>query len=249
MGQENILVNMFCLPPAGSSSSIYHTWNKHIPSGIKVIPLEYPGHGKKIQQALTHDPNTLAQILADEIKTYGNHPFILFGHSVGASVLWRIEQLLKTENIYNNLILLAVSGRPAPSYLKEMSRKSILTDQELINELKTYNNFPNEILNNPDALAFFLNIIKNDFMLSDHMLNDHINITEKPLLSLYGKDDPYINHHDMMEKWQDFSTNWLGAYAVEGDHFYFLDPSILIQTLTIISSNIFKILNTKISIR
>ncbi|MHA3081430.1 thioesterase II family protein [Acinetobacter sp. ANC 5502] len=249
MSQENILVNMFCLPPAGSSSSIYHSWNKHIPSGIKVIPLEYPGHGKKIRENLTHDPNQLAQILCDEIKAFGNHPFILFGHSVGASVLWRIENLLKTEKIYNNLILLAVSSRPAPSYLKIMNKKSILTDQELINELKIYNNLPSEILNNQDTLEFFIRIIKNDFMLSDNMLNDQISLTEKPLLSLYGKDDPYIDHHEMMEKWQDFSTIWLGAHAVAGDHFYFLDQATLIKTLAIISANIFKIFNTNINIR
>lgn len=249
MSQENILVNMFCLPPAGSSSSIYYSWNKHIPSGIKVIPLEYPGHGKKIQEQLTHDPNQLAHILLEEIKAFGNHPFILFGHSVGASVLWRIEHLLRTEKIYNNLILLAVSGRPAPSYLKIMSQKSILTDQELIDELKIYNNFPSEILNNQDALEFFMRIIKNDFLLSDNMLNDQIFVTEKPLLSIYGKEDPYIYHHEMMEKWQDFSKTWLGAHAVEGDHFYFLDQSILLKTLNIISSNLLKILNTKINIR
>lgn len=249
MSQENSLINMFCLPPAGSSSSIYHSWKQHIPLGIKVIPLEYPGHGKKIQENLTHDPNQLAQILCNEIKAFGNHPFILFGHSVGASVLWRIENLLKKEKIYNNLILLAVSSRPAPSYLKIMNKKSISTNQELIDELKIYNNFPIEILNNQDAFNFFIKIIRNDFMLSDNMLNDQISITEKPLLSLYGKDDPYIYHHEMMEKWQDFSTNWLGAHAMAGGHFYFLDQPILINTLTIISENIFKIFNTNINIR
>ncbi|WP_111894462.1 thioesterase II family protein [Acinetobacter sp. MB5] len=249
MDQENILVNMFCLPSAGSSSSMYHSWNKYMPSGIKIIPLDYPGHGKKIRENLTHDPHQLAHQLCEEIKTFGNYPFILFGHSVGAAVMWRIENLLRTEDIYANLILLVVSGRPAPSYLKDMGKKSILNDDELINELKVYNNFPSEILNHPDALEFFIKIIKNDFMLNDNMLIDKIPLTQKPLLSIYGKDDPYIHHHTMMEEWDEYSSAWLGAHAVSGDHFYFLDHAILLDTLNIIYSHLLKILNTKINIR
>ena len=46
----------------------------------------------------------------------------------------------------------------------------IIDDEKIIDELKRYNNFPDEILNNQDALTFFLKIIRNDFYLSDQLL-------------------------------------------------------------------------------
>lgn len=39
---------------------------------IKVIALEYPGHGRKIQQPLSHDPDFLAHQFSLEILAYGN---------------------------------------------------------------------------------------------------------------------------------------------------------------------------------
>jgi surfactin synthase thioesterase subunit len=43
---------MFCLPPAGSSASIYHPWKKQISDNIRIIPIEYSGHGIKINEPL-----------------------------------------------------------------------------------------------------------------------------------------------------------------------------------------------------
>ncbi len=51
---------MFCLPPAGSSASIYHPWKKQISDNIRIIPIEYSGHGIKINESLIDEPDLLA---------------------------------------------------------------------------------------------------------------------------------------------------------------------------------------------
>ncbi|EGJ62648.1 hypothetical protein HMPREF0020_03651, partial [Acinetobacter baumannii 6013113] len=43
-----------------------------------------PGHGRKIQQPLSNNPDELAKQFTQEILSYGDVPFVLFGHSVGA---------------------------------------------------------------------------------------------------------------------------------------------------------------------
>lgn len=231
-------IHLFCLPSAGSSASIYSAWNKAIAGNIKVIALEYPGHGRKIQQQLSNDPDGLAEQFAQEILTYGDVPCVLFGHSVGASLIWEIEEKLKVSRVDHNLILKIVSARPSPHFQSLIHHYSDMTDGQIVQELKLYNNFPNEILNNPNALDFFLRIIKNDFILSDNMLKKPIQKSSVPLMSIYGKDDPYIQNHEIMQSWQDFSEQWLGAYAVRGDHFYFLNPEILQDTAEIIQNKI-----------
>lgn len=230
--------HLFCVPSAGSSASIYSAWNKAIADHIEVITLEYPGHGRKIQQKLTNDPDELAEQFVQEILNYGDIPFALFGHSVGASLIWKIEEKLKMINADQNLKLKIVSARPSPRFQSLIHHYSDMTDEQIVQELKLYNNFPDEILNNPSALDFFLNIIKNDFILSDNMLKKPIHKSSVPLMSIYGEDDPYIKNHEIMQSWQDWSTEWLGAYRVRGDHFYFLEESILQDTLQIIQDNI-----------
>lgn len=73
-----------------------------------------------------------------------------------------------------------------------MRYKHELTDEKIIDELKRYNNFPDEILNNQEALTFFLKIIRNDFYLSDQLLSEKIHKTEVPIVAFYGKQDPDI---------------------------------------------------------
>ena len=231
-------INLFCLPPAGSSASIYYNWNKYTDSKINIVPLEYPGHGRKIREPLTDQPQEIAQRFYEEIKAYSNQPFGIFGHSVGGSVLWHLEEKLKADTCYDDLKLLAISGRPAPKHLQHMAQKSQLTDQQLIQEVRSYNNFPEEILNNSDALNFFLNILKNDFKLSDNMLHDQPTQTHKPLLTLHGIDDPFIQNSQMMADWQAYSHQWLGHHALPGDHFYFLNHDTLLEMLNILSKHL-----------
>lgn len=238
-------IYLFCLPSAGSSASIYSAWTKAMTGNIQVIALEYPGHGRKIQQQLSNDPDGLAEQFAQEILTYGDVPYVLFGHSVGASLIWKIEEKLKVSHADHNLILKIVSARPSPHFQSLIHHYRDMTDGQIVQELKLYNNFPDEILNNPSALDFFLRIIKNDFILSDNMLKQPIQKSSAPLMSIYGQDDPYIQDHEIMQSWQDFSDQWLGAYRVRGDHFYFLDTDILQDTVSIIQDNIHQVIKTR----
>lgn len=216
-------VHLFCLPPAGSSASLYSSWNKLTSEKIKVIPLEYPGHGTLVRQRLTHDPDTLAELMIEKIMSYDDKPFALFGHSVGAALLWRIEKKLRNTWLNQQLKLLIVSGRPELEFTKDMKPKRFLTREGLIRALRQYNGVPDELLENQDAMDFFLNILRNDFHLNDMMLEDKVSITNTPLMAFYGKDDPDIRSYEQMNAWQAHSHNWLGCNPLTGGHFYFND--------------------------
>ncbi|AOA57306.1 hypothetical protein BFG52_02325 [Acinetobacter larvae] len=231
---------MFCLPSAGGSASMYRNWQHHpAATPFEIIPLEYPGHGLKITQQLIYHPEHLAEHLCQEILNYAiADDFILFGHSVGASLLWRIEAKLRHEPIYQKLRLLVISSRPAPYYLKQMQKYTDLDDQQLLRVLQHYNHFPDEIRSNPSALAFFLKIIRNDLHLSDAMLNDEISISSKAVMSVYGQQDPFIPQPAMMQDWQAYSTQWRQCHILTGDHFYFLEPDNLNQLLSVITEQL-----------
>lgn len=232
--------NMFCLPPAGSSASLYYSWKKLVADNIRIIPIEYSGHGIKINESLIDDPNLLASQIANEIQHYPETPFILFGHSVGAGLIWKVLNDLNKSPIIHQLKLIVISSRPEHHHIQHMRNKHELTDQKIIAELKRYNNFPDEILNNQDALTFFLRIIRNDFYISDQLLSETITKTDVPVMGFYGKEDPDISNKSMMDAWQQHTENWLGSIELEGDHFYFLKQDVLMQMLEKISQTVEK---------
>lgn len=223
--------HMFCLPPAGSSASIYHSWKKQISDHIVIIPIEYSGHGIKINEPLIDDPDLLAMQIVNEIQAYSDTSFILFGHSVGGGLIWKVLNHLSEKDMLDQLKLIVISSRPEHHHIQHMRYKHELTDEKIIDELKRYNNFPDEILNHPDALKFFLNIIRNDFHLSDRLLSESIHKTEVPVVAFYGKQDPDIPDKTMMDAWQQHTENWLGSIEFEGDHFYFLNAEIRVKML------------------
>ena len=227
--------NMFCLPPAGSSASIYHSWEKIISDNIRIIPIEYSGHGIKINEPLIDDPDLLASQIVDQISVHSGTPFILFGHSVGGGLIWKVLDHLAQKNVIDQLKLIVISSRPEHQYIQHMRYKHELSDEKIISELKRYNNFPDEILNNNEALAFFLKIIRNDFYISDQLLSESIDKTAVPIIAFYGKDDPDIPDQSVMDAWQQHTENWLGSVELTGDHFYFLNRHTLTQMLEKIS--------------
>lgn len=236
----NNCYHLFCLPPAGSSSAIYSAWKPVVAETcehrhIKVIPIEYSGHGSRSGQPLVNDPNVLAADIAQTIMSYKNIPYILFGHSVGGALLWTVIDHLRAQDALESLALVVVSSRPAPQYLQHICGRQHLTDDEIIEKLAHYNNFPPEILQNPAALNYFLTIIRNDFSVSDQLICQQVTKTPMsltaPLIVFYGIDDPDIEDEAMMQAWQAHSEVFLGCHALAGDHFYFLNPSSLAQML------------------
>lgn len=231
-------INLFCLPPAGSSASLYTNWDKLTPDTINVIPVEYPGHGSLVRQPLIKEPEKLANVIASKIQTYGEQGFAIFGHSVGAALIWRVEEILRTSTLRKHLKLLIVSGRPESEFSSKMQPKRFLSKEGLIKALRHYNSVPLELLENEDAMAFFLTILRNDFHLNDMMLQDIIPKTDTPLLALYGKNDPDIPFDEQMQAWQKHSKNWQGCYSYSGGHFFFNENTSLMLMLDQISITI-----------
>jgi surfactin synthase thioesterase subunit len=231
-------INLFCLPPAGSSTALFATWHQLVADNITIVPIEYPGHGTLVKQALTHSPEALTKHVVEKIQSYGDQPFILYGHSVGTAVAWRVEQAIRQTSLAGQLKLLVVSGRPELEYSSKMSAKRFLSREGLVRALCRYNAVPQELLQNDDAMDFFLTILRNDFHLNDNMLQDKIIQTNVPLMAFYGEDDPDIPSHQQMDAWQKHSTQWLGCTALAGEHFFFNNPESLKTMLNKICASV-----------
>lgn len=49
------LVSLLCLPCAGASATMYLRWRRLLPKWIQVVPVELPGRGGRLAEALVED--------------------------------------------------------------------------------------------------------------------------------------------------------------------------------------------------
>lgn len=237
MTTEAARMNLFCLPPGGCSATIYTPFKRQAAAQINVLALDYPGHGARAREPLQDDPEMLARDVLDAIEQAEPLPFALFGHSLGAALLWQVLALLESRPAIERLKLLVVSSRP-PRLFMNLPAKHNWSDQAIIDELSKYNATAPELLDNPQAREFFLRIMRNDFRLSHNIPVDPIGKTPKgravALLAVYGEQDPNIRDPEAMHHWRGHSERWLGCYPLPGDHFYFRRQASLEALLGIV---------------
>ena len=76
-------LDLYCLPCAGASASVYLRWRRRLPAWIEVLPLELPGRGMRLGEPLVEDFQTLVEQLCEEIAQ-GRHGGRQFGRQFGA---------------------------------------------------------------------------------------------------------------------------------------------------------------------
>lgn len=149
-------MKLFCFPHAGGSSSIYLKWNNVIEntSKLEIIPLEYKGHGYRMDEDFYNDFDEMVDDMLKCVsdKLVQGDPFMIFGHSMGAYVAFKIANLLEKKQIYAKHLFL--SGGAAPCYWTGNKKKvSDLPDDEFINEMISYGGIEDEYLDNPEYLS------------------------------------------------------------------------------------------------
>ena len=76
-------LDLYCLPCAGASASVYLRWRRQLPAWIEVLPLELPGRGMRLGEPLVEDFQTLVEQLCEEIAQ-GRHGGRQFSRQFGA---------------------------------------------------------------------------------------------------------------------------------------------------------------------
>lgn len=87
-------LDLYCLPCAGASASVYLRWRRRLPAWIEVLPLELPGRGMRLGEPLVEDFQTLVEQLCEEI-VQGRHGGRQFSRPFG-------DQSSARSNAYSN---------------------------------------------------------------------------------------------------------------------------------------------------
>lgn len=216
-------IRLYCLPHSGASAMVYSRWARKLPDWISVHPVELPGRGMRMAEALQTDMSDLVPQLAAEIgaKMSRYQPYALFGHSLGALVAFELAHALSQSGFASPKMLFA-SGTAAPTRREDYEDEYSVpkSDAELISDLRELQGTPEEVLANQELMDLTLPVMRADYLLCGNYKYEHTtkNKLGCPLHVLAGKDDKATK--EQLLAWHQETSSATGLSYFDGGHFF-----------------------------
>jgi medium-chain acyl-[acyl-carrier-protein] hydrolase len=214
-------LRLFVLPPAGGGSFIYHGWDEATPANVKVCPVHLPGRGGRLHEPAFTRLAPLVRSLGQAMSPYFNKRFALFGHSMGALVIFELSRYLRNEYGVEPQALF-VSGGRAPD-VPEGRKDYLLPDGEFVEMLRELNGTPAEILDNQEALQLLLPVIRADFEVIQTYEYSEGRPLSSPIVAFGGTSDAGTPQ-EVIRPWSRHTTGSFSLTMLPGGHF-FIDES------------------------
>lgn len=223
---------IFCFHYAGGTAGAFKPWE--ISAKVNFIPIELPGHGRRIREALTTSLPAICRDVASEIaqlmgteKSFGSS-FSLYGHSMGAIMAFCTAKLL-TDKYRLMPTCLQVSGRHAPMDEDPSSFRTSQGMDALIEELRLIGHTPAEFIEVKEFRNFFIPMIFNDYVLAEDYYYDGT-VLNLPIFAYCGREDSGADEN-AMKRWSQVTKNRFRIKSFSGDHFFIFEESAFFSDL------------------
>lgn len=223
---EAARVRLYCLPYAGAGHTAYHGWRDALPAQVALAPVCLPGRGMRTAEAHAASIEELATALAAAIARAARTEaprFALFGHSMGALLGFETARVLETVHGLSPTALV-MSGRGAPALPSARPPFSTLPDGAFADAIAAMGGMPAEIRETPEALAFFLPVLRADIALCERWRYRPGPRLGCPITVLGGQDDIHAPPA-MLAAWRDETLHDCRQQVFAGGHFFLHDAA------------------------
>ncbi|GII02106.1 thioesterase II family protein [Planobispora takensis] len=211
-------VHLYALPCAGGGPSAFRPWTRHLPPWMELRALTLPGRPGRHREPAHTDCDTAARALAAELAGQST-PYVVFGHSMGAMLGYRMVRELQSSG-GRPPELLAVAAWPVRGAVAQPDPRH--DDERFTASLRALGGLPEEIAGDPGALARTLPVARADFTLcASYAYRPEPPLTV-PVAAFCGTRDPVAPEADMAE-WRKHTTDFRGLRTYDGDHFFVRD--------------------------
>ena len=114
-------MRLFCLPPAGAGLDVFQPWAARFTGSIELCLPQLPGRDHRDAEASPRDAEALVADLASQLWPYLDRPFAIYGHSMGASLGFRLTQQLEAKGMAPAVLFL--SAERAPQYAEPLDEE------------------------------------------------------------------------------------------------------------------------------
>jgi medium-chain acyl-[acyl-carrier-protein] hydrolase len=210
-------IRLICCHHSGVGASTYYPWIKQIPNFVELNAIQLPGRETRFGETLLTNLDSVIEGLMKDFLKLLDKPYLLFGHSVGALIVYELSKKLQAESMPLPKTLI-ISGSRAP-HLPPLQNMHLLSENEFIEKLALYNGTPQEVLNNKDLLELFLPILRADFCIGETYRYQESLPIQCDIVALGGTDDPTVSL-ERLQEWKMHTASHFNLHLLPGDHFF-----------------------------
>lgn len=197
-----------------------------MPPGVELWGLHLPGRVHRLNEPPLHSLGSAIRATAEVVGGVCSVPFVLFGHSLGATLAYELSCELQGP-MRKNLRGLFLSGTASPRHPRRRGPFHQLPDSELIQELIAFGGTGSEILQNAELMALALPTIRADLEMAETWYAPERAPVDVPVFCYGGKMDPDTWPSEL-ESWRNCAGSQFWVRLYEGDHFFlFQNPQFL----------------------
>jgi external thioesterase TEII len=220
---------LFLLHFAGGNCYSFQFLKKQMEQEFEFCPLELPGRGRRMNEALLDSKQDAVSDYVRQIKSARTaQPFVIYGHSMGASL--GLEVAAELAQAGDAPLAMIVSGNAGPG-MGEKKERYLLPDSEFKTELRELGGAPEEVLENEELFSFFAPILRADFQILETgaLVRPEETLLNVPITALMGaKEETSVD----IENWKRFSSASVRTQVLEGNHFFIYDhPSAIVEAI------------------
>jgi len=241
--RERVKLRIFCAPSAGMGGWCFHGWMKPgaLPDDVEVMPLELPARGARLGEPVPFAKSVpdLAQQVLEGLgqQLLSDVPYVLFGHSFGAWLVYEMTQEISRRG-WPLPLKLYVSGMRAPQLAGAQHDADTITPSlSGLSASEFWPAFERRYGRNPDLAApeirrFVYNLLQADFTLLETYTPSTLRrLVAIPLCAVCAYGDERCLPVQL-KAWgeragEDFSECWFDGTPPDGswanEHRYILD--------------------------
>lgn len=208
--------NLFCIPFSGGSKYSYNEFIKHAPENLMIRSVELPGRGIRLEEPLISDIHELTEDIYNTIAPFLDTPYALYGHSMGARVVYLLAKMLREKN-HNPPLHLFVSGSQGPS-MRNQKMFHTMPEKEFKEELRSMGGVEESIFEDEELFQFFEPILRSDFKVVDTYYYQEAAPLNIPVTVMIGTEEDIS--YGAAKSWQNETLSTIDIYEFTGDHFF-----------------------------
>lgn len=226
-------LDLFCLPPAGGTSSLYRNWHAGLPPAVEVHAVELPGRERRFSEPAYSDMGKLLDDLVPVIEAARKpeRSFALFGHSMGGSIAFELTRRLRETN-RTLPVVLCLSGRKSPQLPDRFPLMHNLSESEFVQGLRAYGGTPEAVLQNAELMELFVPLLRADFSLFETWPYRAQPPLSVPFVVFGGDEDPRALVPEL-QAWRIHTAGDFRLRVLPGGHFFLRDhEELMLRALT-----------------
>jgi surfactin synthase thioesterase subunit len=215
------LVQLFCIPHAGSGPGAFLGWRGKLLPEIEIAVVELPGRESRFREVPYRNMEALVSDLSTAVITslVPDKPFAFFGNSMGSIIAFETLHEVRRRT-GRSAAHLFVSAAAAPQCEPILPPIGHLEDCDLIRAVETrYGGIPGLVLADEEFLAMVLPTLRADFQMLEACRKARIAVLDCPITAFWGRQDPTVPL-EQVEAWREQTSSSFQLLMLEEGHLY-----------------------------